>query len=440
MTFRGRREIWFVLLVVSMFVLLAIQPLLAEEAKQEVTVWYIHGADQGKFFAESVEKLYAKYPQINVKLTYMPYSCIGGVGSGTMPKLLMSVAAGNPPDLATVWNVWSWAHFGGTQPLDDYYEASGITEDTFWPQLWRDMNYKGHIWGVPQYGDAAFLLFYNKELLRDAGLDAENFAPKTFEEFDIAADKLTKYDSAENIDQIGFIPWRWSANILFPLSRQLGEAREDPFYDYENQKVTADDPAIVEVVEWMVSYAKKYDPVKVSAAKTAAGGTELDGPFWAGKLAMMYSARASVGDIERHAPDLELGVTFAPGPRSFAHQTTSWAMVMPRGAKNPDGAWKFLEYLASPEGADHSYGMGMLPSRPGLEYDPRFHKTEFDEAFWTLINHTEDAFDYPQMAVIEQYYSELSGAIDKAIYFKETPEEALKHVREVVQKALDAVL
>ena len=63
--------------------------------------------------------------------------------------------------------------------------------------------------------------------------------------------------------RIGIIPWvqAGNANATFTWGWAFGGS----FYDPKTQKVTADNPGVVKAMEWMTSYAKKFDVTRVNA-------------------------------------------------------------------------------------------------------------------------------------------------------------------------------
>lgn len=107
---------------------------------------------------------------------------------------------------------------GAIIPLDDYCTSYGISADLYIPVYWQLCRYRGHVFALPTTpGDVA--LHWNKRLFREAGLDPDR-PPRTIEELDQYAERLTKRDCAGRITQVGFIHsepgwWHWSWGCFF---------------------------------------------------------------------------------------------------------------------------------------------------------------------------------------------------------------------------------
>jgi ABC-type glycerol-3-phosphate transport system substrate-binding protein len=78
-----------------------------------------------------------------------------------------------------------------------------------------------------------------------------------------------------------------------------------------------------------------------------------ENPFYTGSIAMMISGDWEIASLANYAPDVEYGITYIPVPNE-GDAPSSWSagfsVVMPQGAKNPEGAVAFMQYMAGPEG------------------------------------------------------------------------------------------
>ena len=119
-------------------------------------------------------------------------------------KIKTSIAAGRGPDLSggrrTV--MMDLAENNLLLALDDLYKEAGLSQDDFFPAVWDEGTYKGK-----QYGQAitslGWLMYYNKKIFREVGLDPEN-PPKTVKELEEAYKKIMKEDENGNLLRIGF--------------------------------------------------------------------------------------------------------------------------------------------------------------------------------------------------------------------------------------------
>ena len=135
-------------------------------------------------------------------------------------KLLLAIAGDNPPDVAGIYafNVAPYADHDALICLDDHCEQAGISRDDYIPVFWDMCQHRGRTWALPTT-PATVALHWNKRLFKEAGLDPDT-PPKTLEELDEFARKLTKVDENGEITQVGFLPqepgwWHWAWGLWF---------------------------------------------------------------------------------------------------------------------------------------------------------------------------------------------------------------------------------
>src|SRR5437762_12830506 len=127
-------------------------------------------------------------------------------------RFLVSLAGGMPPDLILFdrYAVSEWAARGTFTKLDEFVarESSNpapdaIRPENFYKSCWDEVVYENPtthergINGIPEHVDDR-ALFYNKDLLKRAGfVDASGEAqpPRTWEELELMAGKLTEHDA-----------------------------------------------------------------------------------------------------------------------------------------------------------------------------------------------------------------------------------------------------
>ncbi len=185
-------------------------------------------------------------------------------------RFLVSVAGGMPPDVIRFdrFAVTEWAARNAFEPLDKYLTADlaqnrpdAIHAADFYPSCWDEVTYhdpvKGGagVYGIPQSLDSRALL-YNKDLLKRAGfVDAQGEAapPRTWEELERMAVKLTERDAQGRITRLGFAPNVGNAYLYLYGWMNGGE-----FMSADRRKCTLNDPRNVAALEWMT---RMYDGV-----------------------------------------------------------------------------------------------------------------------------------------------------------------------------------
>lgn len=216
-------------------------------------MWHTWGAGPG---TDAMEKVVNMYNQTNDKNVEINLQFVANKASGntqTMDKLMASIAAGSPPEMALLDNfqVATWAQQDALVKLDDLMAASGTSFDGIYDWARSGSQYKGSTYSIPYNGDTR-ALFYNKDLFAAAGLDPEN-PPSTIEELNAAAEKLTIMDGS-TYKQVGIIPWLFAGKPIYTWGWNFG----GDFYDADANVLTIAKAENIEALQWEVDVADKF--------------------------------------------------------------------------------------------------------------------------------------------------------------------------------------
>ncbi|NOY82704.1 MAG: ABC transporter substrate-binding protein [Kiritimatiellaeota bacterium] len=405
----------------------------ADSGKPLVRVWHVWGGTMAEGFRKVCDAFRADHPDVDLRTVFAANDL------ATNQKFFTAVAAHRPPEVVFVDGpqVASWAEWGALEPLTDLCREAGIGEADYFLPCWRQNVYKGEVWALTFCADPNFGFVWNREAFRKAGLDPDR-PPTTTDELDRYARALTVVKDGELV-QIGLIPWAQygEANSMFTWGWAFGGR----FYDPETDRITADDPAVVRALEWMVSYAKQYDATKIAGLQQGFGAAEQN-PFITGKVAMMCLHIGGVADLARYAPNLDYGIGYIPSPPDGEKHSSwvgGWCMAIPRGVRDRKAAWKFIRWLcATPEGtALVGEATGLFP---GFKASPFFAKVRGRKRYGQFLRILEECrHQRPVMPVQARYMRELTRAVGAAVYGRATPAEALAHAREVTQRELNAI-
>jgi multiple sugar transport system substrate-binding protein len=262
--------------------------------------------------------------------------------SDFMNKLLTTVAAGTPPDLSYVDDYVppSYACRGVLAALDDMMAQSKVIRpDVFWPGLVARNTHQGKWYGIP-HGTDVGLLYYNQDLFQAGGLDATK-PPTTWDAAITTAQRLTR-KSGTTIEQVGWSPAEdWGVPWLVPYWQQGGlQTNAD-----ETQATLANDQAAAALDLFKKVYDSEASIDEVQAFTKAAGGVRK--AFTAGKVALHWDTHATIHSMDVAKVTFKWGASYYPLPPSGQHANyiSGWSLVIPKGAKNPNGAFQFLEFL-----------------------------------------------------------------------------------------------
>ncbi|MFC8717727.1 ABC transporter substrate-binding protein [Kitasatospora sp. NPDC057198] len=144
-------------------------------SKDGLTMWAL--SDQ-TILKESVDAYNKDHPDEKITLRLF-------ANDDYKQKLRVAFGAGQAPDIFFNWG-------GGA--LEDYVEAGKVTElnplevgsERYTPSVMRSATFKGQIYGVPANGLAPVVLYYNKKVLADAGVQP----PTSYDELKSAVAKL----------------------------------------------------------------------------------------------------------------------------------------------------------------------------------------------------------------------------------------------------------
>lgn len=441
-------------------------PLLAAE-KVTLRVWPLGTIDPkgptkanagGRALHERFEEL---FPSIQLKIE-TPIAAFGQTPE-SMAKLMTAIAAGTAPDVSALdrFITVSWAARGLLEPLDKWAKDSKIYEpENFPPAAWEEaQGLDGKFYSVPDLYDSTgfWSLYWNKKIFREAGLDP-NSPPRTWDETILYAKKLTKYDSAGRIVQLGYRPYPdWGGHLNNYSRSNLAD-----FVSPDGKTVLLDSPKVVETLEWIVKWVDALGGIEKVGPflQTVLPGAQ--DPFLMGKVGLYDMGEWALEDMARYAPDLEFGVDFIPTPTGEKPTAWigGWGIVMLRGSQHPEEAWTYMEFVMSHEAAEawvkgavkYMKARNLVPVMPGATW---FGYKDLQDLWlpqvkeelpyvYEAIGHFRTAgeraykvYARERNVIPAELWKAQGDATEAAIYHKQTPKEALAAQNEKLQKLLN---
>ncbi|MFC4599905.1 ABC transporter substrate-binding protein [Cohnella hongkongensis] len=346
----------------------------SEAPNQEpVTISYWHIYTDGPM-KELTDQLIADFQSKNPHITVEQ---LGVNFFDYWTKLSTAMAAGSGPDLALndTSTVQTRAQTGAILSTDEYIARDGIQLDDYFPILVDRMKYDGKMYGMPNDTDVR-VLYYNKKMFADAGLDP-NKPPANWDELEEYADKLTQWNSNNMLDVIGFSPAL--GNLHFWT---LAWTNGGDFWDDEG-KPTFNTPENLEALQWEKKIQDKYGVKAMSAFNSQASALGFS-PFIAGKAAMIVDVNNLYQEIQTRAPELEFGVAPIPYKKNPASWSAGFSLelVNNKDDKRAAAAWELMKYLTSAEvQVQILEASGSLVSNMKAATDPKF----MEDPNWKMI-------------------------------------------------------
>lgn len=165
------------------------------------------------YFTQAIDRFEAANPGVTVDWTYQD-------SQSQIPNLLKAAEmAGTAPDLINVWTGMMMQSIKDIlMPLDEYITDDDLDTVIGWDTVRENLDPNGAILGVPILGSELCVVYYNKQLVQNAGLDFEADPPETVDEFfdALAALKATgvtpfAHDEGRSPRILVFFAWYWWA-------------------------------------------------------------------------------------------------------------------------------------------------------------------------------------------------------------------------------------
>lgn len=316
----------------------------------EIEYWQYVFETRVKAMDELIANFEKANPDIKVKQTTFPYA-------DYQTRVVAANMGGKGPDVMQLFYGWLDKFVAGKllQPLPTDMFPHDKIESDFFPIV-TAMKRGEDYYGLPT-AVRSLALFYNKKLLKEAGIDAP---PKTLDEFVKAGVATTKRDAGGNLIVAGTTldmagqDHQWWREILI---RQYGGA---PYSD-DNKKVTYNSDAGVKALKFYTGLQTEQKMGQVGFMD------EGQAAFRAGMAAMTIDGTFRLGAF-KSINSFEWGVTELPANAEGVRSNYASYFANGIGGKvtgeKLEASKKFLAYISSPEAMNiWLKTVGELPAR-----------------------------------------------------------------------------
>jgi multiple sugar transport system substrate-binding protein len=340
-------------------------------------------------------------------------------------KIRVAMAAKQEPDvfLHDLGNVGMRASTGILLDLKPYLVAAGFEPDEIFFEGPLEMcSYRGGIYALPLETDVR-LLFYNKGLFRQAGLDPDK-PPTSWEELLSFAEKLNVLDKNGEYEIVGFNPL-YGQSYFWMYVWGKGED-----FITEDGKVVVNSPGIVQALQEWVALINKLGLEKLLAFGANFGWGAADA-FIAGKVGMGIQVGNFITDLATYAPDLDYGIVQIPYPVQNATWSNGFSLELSSRSRNKIEAVEFALYLLSDEvQLKLAHGLSSLIGNKKAAYKSDL----LEDSRWKMqIDALEFTKFRPFVLEAPLWYETLQVATEEAIYGKKTPEQALNDAQKLIE-------
>ncbi|NLN28128.1 MAG: ABC transporter substrate-binding protein [Firmicutes bacterium] len=416
--FRGVRQLMLLSLLVLIF------GAVGQAEPVIVSFWHIYGpgSPAGDLMERAVEEFNRQYAgEIVIEATVVGFWDI-------FDQYPVARAAGIGPDVI-IFNldgVRKEAFRGWLTDLTPLIERDGIDMDDFLPGALEAVTLDDKIYGLPFNLDTR-VLFYNRALFREAGLDPDR-PPQTWDDLRHTASRLTRTEADGTYSQLGFHPM-WG-NVWFVPWLHSNSGR---WFDDEGNPII-NHPRNVEALQFVVSLIQEAGQARLNEFGEAHGfDSAFQGPE---TLAMVIQADDFMGHLEKNHPALDFGVGLIPYNTEPASQLGGFAVYLPTGEKT-EAAWTVAKYFTGAEFMTQWVSeTGNLGGRLSVAWE--VHRDDPKRLLATeqmVHSRFNDAQTHPEF----EPWGEIFPRVDQAVNLQVTPAAALEDAQRVVEALLREV-
>jgi sn-glycerol 3-phosphate transport system substrate-binding protein len=316
----------------------------APSAAQELNFYYpiAVGGPITKLIDQMAADFEKENPGIKVKPVYT------GSYQDTITKTLTALKGGDPPHLAILLStdMFTLIDEDAIVPFDDLVKGAEAKSwfDSFFPGFMENSQTGGKTWGIP-FQRSTVVLYWNKELFKDAGLDP-NRAPANWNEMVEYATKLTKKDASGNVTQwgiqvpsSGFPYWLFQGFTTQNNARLMNAAGNETYFDR---------PGVIEALQFWVDLSRKHQVHPPGIVEW--GTTPAD--FFQRKVAMMWTTTGNLTNVRANAK-FDFGVAMLPAGKQRGSPTGGGNFYVFKKASpaHQQAAVKFAQWATQPERA-----------------------------------------------------------------------------------------
>ena len=331
----GLRIAW-----IAIILALVLSPAVFAEGQKEVgpvqTVQFIMwgGATEKQVVEGYMAGMAEKNPDIKVDIL---------LPADYWAKVQTMIAGRTPPDICYM-GFPEFVDFHGQEAIlniQKYADKSKIFhEDDFYPGHLASFSDRrtGDLYGIPK-DYSTYAVYYNDDMFRDAGLatplELYNKGEWTVDKFLESAKRLT----TPSVHGLLFDQGRWKAFVSYFAPNWIASVNS----------VKVNTPEFIAAINFIRDQSLK---LKISPTKDQLGDISPTDRFIQQKGAMKIIGRWKTMSFIK--ADLPFKWNVVPMPKGADGKAHTWVDMVSYsildGARNPDAAWRVIEYLTGPEG------------------------------------------------------------------------------------------
>lgn len=371
------------------------------------------------------------HPGIKIKPVY------SGSYQDTITKVLTATKAGEAPHVSVILStdMYTLIDEDAIVPFDEMVktDADRAWMGSFYPGFMKNSQTGGKTWGIP-FQRSTIVMYWNKDLFREAGLDPQR-PPQTWAEFVDMGKKLTKRDAAGNVTtwgvqvpSSGFPYWLFQA-----FTTQNGVELMNP----EGTQTRYDHPAVIEALQYWVDLSRKHQVHPPGVVEW--GTTPRD--FFERKAAIIWTTTGNLTNIRNNAK-FDFGVAMLPAGKQRGTPTGGGNFYVAKRTTpaEREAAMKFVRWMTTPErAAEWAIATGYVAVSPA-SWETSAMKTYVAEFPAPLVARDQLRYAVAELSTHEnqRVTKALNDGLQAALTGAKTPEQALRDAQREADRILRA--
>lgn len=406
----------------------------AKKEPVQIEYWQANGGEIGKILSGMIDQFNQSQNEVFVKEVYQE-------SDATIEKKLLAGLISNVlPDVLDVhsrtWPVF--AYNDALLPLNHYIQTDkSFQYDDLIPGFVEKTEIDGNIYTIP-YKLSTPLLYYNKDVAKEIGLDPEK-PVQTWDELREAAKKAAVVKDGK-VKRYGFAVDLAAYHYYSPVWSNGGQ-----ILSADNKTVLFDTPAAAKGLQLWADMVFKDKSMMPPAGGLALSGSNAVGEspltgFVNGRVAFLVLSGANFAEA-RNSAKFQVGAAFVPKFVDYAIPSggRKLAIVSKSSKEKQDAAWKFIKYLTAKEQSMQlAQKTGYVPIRESVIQSPEiqaFYKNNPElKVSVDQLKYTRSTPPVEQTSLIE---SSITKAIEKTLVENTPAEKTLKEAADAVRKAIN---
>jgi sn-glycerol 3-phosphate transport system substrate-binding protein len=396
---------------------------LALGATAETEISFYYPVAVGGPITKTIDQMTADFEKDNPGIKVKPI--YAGTYQETIVKAITANKAGTPPTTAILLStdMFTLIDEDAIVPFDDLAASADDKAwmKSFYPAFMANSQTGGKTWGIP-FQRSTIVLYWNKELFKEAGLDP-NRPPATWKEMLEDAQKLTKRDSSGNVTQYGVqIP---SSGFPYWLFQGLTTPNAVELMNSAGTETYFDKPAVIEALAYWVDLGRKHKVMPTGVVEW--GTTPKD--FFEKKIAMMWTTTGNLTNVRTNAK-FDFGVAMLPAAKRRGSPTGGGNFyVFKKATKEQQlAAVKFAKWMTQPErAAQWGIDTGYVAVRPDAWQTAKM--ADYVKGFpVAAVARDQLEFSVAELSTHDnqRVTKALNDGIQAALTGAKTPEQAMK--------------